>query len=205
MPIHGLIHDGQLRACPSCLLGLMYAFRVNVCSQVNVRYQVLRVLSCWWLYKRPSPSLLFLIFLEFLCQESFLHNQIGFLDAHGDHYTTTIYIHYMFFFLCNSILEKFYYLLFHVESGRFLVLLEFLSCCYWCCCYRKEHKLLLVLLLLLLEGACIVIFLLTNKVVLRIDVLPSSILPSCVLHLVVMCLTSYVVQYANLPFHPPFI
>jgi len=116
----------------------------------------------------------------------------------------------MFFFLCNSILEKLYYLLLHVESGRFLVLLEFLSCCYWCCCYRKEHKLLLMLLLLLLKGACIVIFLLTNKVVLRIDVLPSSILPSYVLHLVVMCLTSYcltsyVVQYANLPFHPPFI
>jgi hypothetical protein len=30
MPVHGLIHDGQLRACPSCLLGLMYAFRVSV-------------------------------------------------------------------------------------------------------------------------------------------------------------------------------
>jgi hypothetical protein len=115
----------------------------------------------------------------------------------------------MFFFLCNSILEKFYYLLFHVESCRFLVLLEFLSCYYWCCCYRKEHKLLLVLLLLLLEGTCIVIFLPTNKVVLRIDILLSSILPSCVLHLVVLCLTSYrltsyVMQYASLPFHPPF-
>jgi hypothetical protein len=24
MPIHGLIHDGQLRACPSCLLGLRF-------------------------------------------------------------------------------------------------------------------------------------------------------------------------------------
>jgi hypothetical protein len=25
--MHGLIHDGQLRACPSCLLGLMYVCR----------------------------------------------------------------------------------------------------------------------------------------------------------------------------------
>jgi len=30
--MHGLIHDGRLRACQSCLLGLMYVFRVNVCS-----------------------------------------------------------------------------------------------------------------------------------------------------------------------------
>ncbi len=28
---HGLIHDGQLWACPSWLLGLMYVCRVNVC------------------------------------------------------------------------------------------------------------------------------------------------------------------------------
>jgi hypothetical protein len=28
--IHGLIHDGRLQACPSCLLGLMCAFRINV-------------------------------------------------------------------------------------------------------------------------------------------------------------------------------
>jgi len=27
MPIHGLIHDGQLRACPCALLGLMYGLR----------------------------------------------------------------------------------------------------------------------------------------------------------------------------------
>jgi hypothetical protein len=29
--MHGLIHDGRLWACHSCLLGLMYALRVNVC------------------------------------------------------------------------------------------------------------------------------------------------------------------------------
>jgi hypothetical protein len=29
--MHGLIHDGRLRACPSCLLGLMYVCRINVC------------------------------------------------------------------------------------------------------------------------------------------------------------------------------
>jgi len=27
MPVHGLIHDGQLRACPCAILGLMYGFR----------------------------------------------------------------------------------------------------------------------------------------------------------------------------------
>jgi hypothetical protein len=30
--MNGLIHDNWLRACQSCLLGLMYALRVNVCS-----------------------------------------------------------------------------------------------------------------------------------------------------------------------------
>jgi hypothetical protein len=30
--MHGLIHDGRLRACPSYLLGLMYSCRVNVRS-----------------------------------------------------------------------------------------------------------------------------------------------------------------------------
>jgi hypothetical protein len=27
MPVHGLIHDGQLRACPCALLGLMYGLK----------------------------------------------------------------------------------------------------------------------------------------------------------------------------------
>jgi hypothetical protein len=27
MPVHGLIHDGQLWACPCALLGLMHGFR----------------------------------------------------------------------------------------------------------------------------------------------------------------------------------
>jgi hypothetical protein len=30
--IHGLIHDGQLQACPSCFLRLMYAYTINVRS-----------------------------------------------------------------------------------------------------------------------------------------------------------------------------
>jgi hypothetical protein len=30
--MHDLIHDGQLRACQSCILGLMYALKVNVHS-----------------------------------------------------------------------------------------------------------------------------------------------------------------------------
>ncbi len=66
--MHDLIHDGRLQACPSCLLGLLYVCRVNVRSQVIIRYQVLRVSTFWWLYKRPSPFFLFLVFLKFLCQ-----------------------------------------------------------------------------------------------------------------------------------------
>jgi hypothetical protein len=33
----------------------------------------------------------------FFIKGSFLHSQIGFLDAHGGHYTTTVYIHHIFF------------------------------------------------------------------------------------------------------------
>jgi hypothetical protein len=29
--------------------------------------------------------------------ESFLHSWTGFLDAHGGYYTTTVYIHHIFF------------------------------------------------------------------------------------------------------------
>jgi hypothetical protein len=32
MPVCTAIHDGRLRACPSCLLGLMYVYKVNVRS-----------------------------------------------------------------------------------------------------------------------------------------------------------------------------
>ncbi len=98
--MHGLMHDGRLGACPSCLLRLMYVYKVNVCSQVTVHYWMIRVSACWPLYKRQSPSLLLLVFIEFLCQGKFLsqsdiffHSQTRFLDAHGGHYTTTIYIH----------------------------------------------------------------------------------------------------------------
>ncbi len=105
--IHGLIHDGQLWACPSCLLGLMYVYRVNVCSQVTICYQVVRVSTCWWLYK-PSPSLLFLVFLEFLCQEEFLRNQDNIFRCSRqplhDHCLHTLRVS---FFLCNSIHENF--------------------------------------------------------------------------------------------------
>jgi len=55
------------------------------------------------------------------------------------HYTATVYIHFISFLLCISILEKLYSLLFHVESNRFLVLFKFLSYCYSCCFSRKEH------------------------------------------------------------------
>jgi len=36
--MHGLIHDGQLRACQLCLLGSMYALKVNVHFSIIVRY-----------------------------------------------------------------------------------------------------------------------------------------------------------------------
>jgi hypothetical protein len=35
-------------------------------------------------------------------------------------------------FFAFSILKKLHFLLFHVESNRFLALLKFLSCYYWC-------------------------------------------------------------------------
>jgi hypothetical protein len=65
-----------------------------------------------------------------------------------------------------SILEKLYFLLFHVESNRFLALLKFLSCYYWCGVIvaggsaRRECKLLL---LLLREGAYVLTLLPTNR------------------------------------------
>jgi len=119
-----------------------------------------------------SPSFLSLVFLEFLCHESFLHNKLGFLDAHGSHCTTTVYIHLIFFFLCNSILEKLHFMLLHVESRRFLLLVSSWvivviasvvnvtttsvinaeGC--WCYCYQRE-------LTLLQEGARV---LLVNRV-----------------------------------------
>jgi hypothetical protein len=36
--MHGLIHDGQLQTSQSCLLGLMYSFRVNARSLIIVCY-----------------------------------------------------------------------------------------------------------------------------------------------------------------------
>jgi hypothetical protein len=30
--MHGIMHDNRLRAYPSCLLGLMYVYKVNVRS-----------------------------------------------------------------------------------------------------------------------------------------------------------------------------
>jgi hypothetical protein len=96
MPIHGLIHDGQLRACPCALLGLMYGLK----WLYVIRY--LRFQFVGGCIKGQGLPFSF-SFLKFLCQESFFHNQIGFLDAHGGHCMATVYIHYMFFFLCNSI------------------------------------------------------------------------------------------------------
>jgi len=140
MLIHGLIHGGRLQACPSCLLGLMYVFRVS---------------TCWRLYKRPSPSLVFLIFLEFLCQESFLHSQIGFLDVHNNYCTATVYIHYMFFLflqfnsrkttLCCLILKAtdffwlwvFEFLLLLVTAGVVVVTITFGGSL---CCYTSANQ-----------------------------------------------------------------
>jgi len=42
-------------------------------------------------------------------------------------------------FFAFQFLEKLYSLLLHVESNRFLMLLNFLSCYYSCCCCRKER------------------------------------------------------------------
>ncbi len=56
---------------PIMPLGLMYVLKLLYA----IRY--LRVMAClgfqlcWWLYKRPSSSFLFLVFLEFLCEGKF--------------------------------------------------------------------------------------------------------------------------------------
>jgi len=94
MPIYGLIHDGQLRACPYALLKLMYGLKwLYVIRYLGFQF----VGNCIKGQALPFS----LVFLEFLCQEIFFHNQIGFLNVHGGHCTTTVYIHYIFF-LCNS-------------------------------------------------------------------------------------------------------
>jgi len=96
-------YDGRLRACPSCLLGLMYVLRWLYVIRC-LGFQL--VGGC---IKSQAFPFFFLVFLKFFCQKSFLHNQIGFLDVHDNYCTTIVYIHYM---------------LLNVESGRFLLALS---------------------------------------------------------------------------------
>jgi len=61
---------------------------------------------------------------NFLHSHSFFHSQTRFLDAHGGHYTTIVYIHYGFFLSLQSNSRKNYSLLLNVESSRFLLALN---------------------------------------------------------------------------------
>jgi hypothetical protein len=76
-----------------------------------------------------SPSFLSLVFLKFLCQKSFFHNKLGFLDAHDGHCMATVYIHFIFFFFCNSILEKLIIQYMRISSQPPLM-----HCIYVCVC-----------------------------------------------------------------------
>ncbi len=128
--MHGLIHDGRLRTCQSCLLGLMYALKVNVRSQVTIRYQVFqgyglfRVSACWQLYKRSSSSLLLLVFLKFLCQREFPPQSDWISKCsrqllHDHHFHT---IRFLSFFAIQF--QKNYSLLLNVESDKFFLALS---------------------------------------------------------------------------------
>jgi hypothetical protein len=116
MPVYGLIHHGQLRACPCALSGLIHGLR-----RLNaIRYLGFQLLATVW---KVQPFLSFLNFSRIPCFESCLHSLLGFSrcsrwSLHGHRLHTL------------SILEKLYSLLLHVESNRFLVLLKFLSCCW---------------------------------------------------------------------------
>jgi len=63
---------------------------------------------------------------SFLHSQSLFHNQTRFLNAHGDHYMTIVYIHYAFFLSLQSNFRKNYYLLLNVETNIFLLALNFL-------------------------------------------------------------------------------
>ncbi len=94
---HGLIHDGQLWACQSCLLGLMYVLRLLY------TIRCFRVMACLGLQlvggciKGQALPFSCQFFQNSFVRESFFHSQIGFLDAHDDYYKATVYIHYVFF------------------------------------------------------------------------------------------------------------
>jgi hypothetical protein len=105
MPVHGLIHDGQLWACPCALLGLMHGLRQLYAS-------------CWRRYKRSNPFFLFLVFLEFLVLRVASIVYWDFLDAHGGHYTATVYIRFHYFFAIHFNSRKTLFLLLNVESNK---------------------------------------------------------------------------------------
>ncbi len=114
--MHGLIHDGRLQACQSCLLGLMYVLRLLYAIRC------FRVMACLR-FKLVDSYIKGQIF-PFSCQffqnsfvrESFFHSQTEFLDVHDGYYTATIYIHYVFFSYLqfNSRKTTFYHLMLKV-------------------------------------------------------------------------------------------
>ncbi len=99
MLIHGLIHDGQLRACPCALLGLMYGLR----QLYTIKYLGFQFVGDG--IKGPNLSFSFQFFQNSFVR-SFSPNKLRFLDVHSNHCTATVYIHFISFFLCNSIIHE---------------------------------------------------------------------------------------------------
>jgi hypothetical protein len=95
--MHGLIHDGQLWACQSCLLRLMYVIRL-LCAIRCLGFQL--VGGCIKGQAFPFSCRFFKIILSGRVSSKvreFFHSHTGFLDAHNNYYMATIYIHYIFF------------------------------------------------------------------------------------------------------------
>ncbi len=150
--MHGLIHDGRLWACSSCLLGLICMFVRLMC--VHKWLYVIRYLGfqLWWLYKKatlyPSP----LVFLKFLCMRAISIFYLDFLDAHSGYYTAIVYIqlHSFFAILFNS-RKTLFLVCFMLKTTNFL--------CFWNSwvvatrVVAVGRSALLLLLLVLLEGA----------------------------------------------------
>jgi hypothetical protein len=105
-------------------LGLMYVYRVNVHSLVTVCYWVFRVSTFWWLYKKAKPFPSPLVFLEFFCMRVASIVYLDFVDAHGDYYTATVYIHLHSFFAIQFNSRKTPLSVLHVESHKFLLLVS---------------------------------------------------------------------------------
>ncbi len=145
--MHGLIYDGRLWACQSCLLGLMYVLRLLYairCFRVMVFLGFQLVGDC---IKGQALPFFNQFLQNFFIKEGFFHSQIEFLDVHDDYYTTTVYIHYVFFPSLQSNFRKTNFCHLMLKAVNFFLFFfgGFLGffCCQCCCCYFSFHVFLL--------------------------------------------------------------